>query len=214
MLSVSARKCAWSPRFSIGSSAGNIVVSRIESGPAFAPPGTRRGRLEHPSTSFHGQKTRTCTDRTVSEKRVPCPATGRVRRNERCRKVFTLIPAFPCQGGKVVLWHSRISDACSARGLSGSIDAASMGIFLCSSAVLYSMSDGEAVLDFWLAGCGADGALDAAKRRMWFGDGRKHDAAIRERFGALHARAAAGELERDWAAGARGRLALIVLLDQ
>ena len=76
------------------------------------------------------------------------------------------------------------------------------------------MSDGEAVLDFWLAGCGADGALDAAKRRMWFGDGRKHDAAIRERFGALHARAAAGELERDWAGDARGRLALIVLLDQ
>ncbi len=76
------------------------------------------------------------------------------------------------------------------------------------------MSDVEAILDFWLGVCGADGALDPAKRRMWFGDGRKYDAEIRSRFGALHARASGGELEAAWAPDARGRLALIVLLDQ
>jgi uncharacterized protein (DUF924 family) len=49
---------------------------------------------------------------------------------------------------------------------------------------------------------------------MWFGDGRKYDAEIRERFGALHGRAAGAEFEEQWAESARGRLALIVLLDQ
>src|SRR5262245_8150691 len=76
------------------------------------------------------------------------------------------------------------------------------------------MSEVEQVLDFWLGGCGADGALDPAKRKMWFGDGRKHDGEIRRRFGALHERAARGELDPGWAQHARGRLALIVTLDQ
>ena len=51
----------------------------------------------------------------------------------------------------------------------------------------------EQVLDFWFGACGADGALDPAKRKMWFGDGKKYDAEIRERFGALHQRACRGE---------------------
>jgi uncharacterized protein (DUF924 family) len=76
------------------------------------------------------------------------------------------------------------------------------------------VSDVEAILDFWLGTCGADGALDPAKRGMWFADGRKYDAEIASRFGALHARASGGELEATWAPDARGRLALIVLLDQ
>ncbi len=49
---------------------------------------------------------------------------------------------------------------------------------------------------------------------MWFGDGRKHDAEIREKFGALHERASRGELDREWCATPAGRLALIVVLDQ
>src|SRR5262249_6343398 len=49
---------------------------------------------------------------------------------------------------------------------------------------------------------------------MWFGDGRSHDAEIRERFGTLHERAAGSALEDCWAASARGRLALILVLDQ
>src|SRR5687767_9515618 len=75
-------------------------------------------------------------------------------------------------------------------------------------------NDLEDVLSFWLGACGADGALDPGKRRMWFGDGRKYDAEIRERYGALHERVASGELEGAWAATARGRLALILVLDQ
>jgi uncharacterized protein (DUF924 family) len=72
----------------------------------------------------------------------------------------------------------------------------------------------EQVLDFWFGACGADGSLDPAKRKMWFGDGRQYDAGIREQFGALHARAARGELDGAWCATAAGRLALIVVLDQ
>lgn len=49
---------------------------------------------------------------------------------------------------------------------------------------------------------------------MWFGSGARHDAEIRERFGALHDRASRNELHSNWDATARGRLALIVLLDQ
>jgi uncharacterized protein (DUF924 family) len=76
------------------------------------------------------------------------------------------------------------------------------------------VSEVETVLDFWLGACGADGALDPQKRRMWFGDGRKYDAEIGARFGALYGRAAGGGLEEMWAESPRGRLALIVLLDQ
>lgn len=76
------------------------------------------------------------------------------------------------------------------------------------------MNEIEEVLDFWFGACGPDGALDPAKKAMWFGNGRKHDAEIKERFGALHERAARGELDREWDGTPRGRLALIVLHDQ
>ena len=74
--------------------------------------------------------------------------------------------------------------------------------------------ESEQVLDFWFGACGADGSLDPAKQKMWFGDGRKYDAEIRDRFGALHERASRGELETEWAATPRGSIALIVVLDQ
>src|SRR5262249_28740186 len=61
--------------------------------------------------------------------------------------------------------------------------------------------------------CGADGSLDPSKGKMWFGDGRKYDAEIREKFGALHERAKRGELG-SWTATPRGLMALIILLDQ
>ena len=76
------------------------------------------------------------------------------------------------------------------------------------------MNEIESVLEFWFGVCGADGAIDPVKRKMWFGDSRKHDAEIREHFGALHERASRGELESAWAPTPRGRLALIVVLDQ
>lgn len=68
-------------------------------------------------------------------------------------------------------------------------------------------------LEFWFGACGADGALDPARRKMWFGDRRDHDAGIRKRFGELHERASRGELAA-WSSTPRGRLALIVVLDQ
>jgi len=72
----------------------------------------------------------------------------------------------------------------------------------------------EQILDFWFGACGPNGALDPAKKKMWFGDGRKYDAVIRKRFGKLHSRASRGELDVQWAAMPRGRIALIVVLDQ
>ncbi len=74
--------------------------------------------------------------------------------------------------------------------------------------------DAERVLEFWFGACGADGSLDPARQKMWFGDGRKYDAEIRERFGSLHERASGGELDREWGESPRGTMALLVLLDQ
>lgn len=71
----------------------------------------------------------------------------------------------------------------------------------------------EDVLEFWFGVCGADGAIDPGRRKMWFKSGAKHDAEIGERFGALHEQAGHGGLDH-WAATAHGRLALIVVLDQ
>jgi uncharacterized protein (DUF924 family) len=76
------------------------------------------------------------------------------------------------------------------------------------------MNEIDQVLDFWFGNCGADGALDPAKQKMWFGDGREYDAGIRERFGELHERASLGALQDEWAATPRGRIALIIVLDQ
>jgi uncharacterized protein (DUF924 family) len=76
------------------------------------------------------------------------------------------------------------------------------------------MTDADQVLDFWFGASGADGSLDPAKQKMWFGDGRKYDAEIRDRFGGLHERAARGELEAEWSATPRGTIALVVVLDQ
>jgi uncharacterized protein (DUF924 family) len=69
------------------------------------------------------------------------------------------------------------------------------------------------VLEFWFGACGPDGAIDRARRKMWFKSGAKHDAEIRRRFGALHEQAGRGIFE-GWTATARGRLALILVLDQ
>jgi uncharacterized protein (DUF924 family) len=49
---------------------------------------------------------------------------------------------------------------------------------------------------------------------MWFGDGRKYDAEIRQKFGALHERASRGELNLEWLVTPLGRIALIIVLDQ
>ena len=76
------------------------------------------------------------------------------------------------------------------------------------------MNEIEQVLEFWFGACGADGALDPAKQKMWFGDGRKYDTEILEKFGALHARASRRELNLEWLVAPLGRIALIIVLDQ
>jgi uncharacterized protein (DUF924 family) len=76
------------------------------------------------------------------------------------------------------------------------------------------MNDIEHVLDFWFGACGPDGALDSKKQKMWFGNGRQFDAVIHTSFGALHERVVRSELDQEWSVTPRGRIALIVVLDQ
>jgi uncharacterized protein (DUF924 family) len=75
------------------------------------------------------------------------------------------------------------------------------------------MAEIDDVLDFWFGTSGADGSLDPLKKKMWFGDGRKFDAEIRARFGDLHGPATGGALD-SWAGTPRGRMALVIVLDQ
>jgi uncharacterized protein (DUF924 family) len=65
-------------------------------------------------------------------------------------------------------------------------------------------ADAAGVLRFW---------FEEAGPKSWWKSDPAFDASIRDRFGELHARAAAGELSA-WRATPRGRLAEIILLDQ
>jgi uncharacterized protein (DUF924 family) len=69
------------------------------------------------------------------------------------------------------------------------------------------------VLDFWFADGLQRDWPSAHLGPLWFGGQPEQDALITARFGALVARALAGEL-RDWEAALDTRLALVVLLDQ
>ena len=74
------------------------------------------------------------------------------------------------------------------------------------------MFSAEDVLGFWFPpGLDRDEATHRQQITWWFRGGA--DAAIIERFPALLAAAAGGELD-GWARDARGRLALIIVLDQ
>jgi len=72
------------------------------------------------------------------------------------------------------------------------------------------MSSSEEILTYWFGGpdwAGPD------RMQLWFRGGEHVDREIRERFGADVELARRGELNA-WAEAARGRLALIILLDQ
>jgi len=71
----------------------------------------------------------------------------------------------------------------------------------------------DAVLEFWFGEPAHDEETQKRKVRRWFQGGEEMDHEIAERFGALHAQAARGELD-DWAQTPRGRLALIIVFDQ
>jgi uncharacterized protein (DUF924 family) len=75
------------------------------------------------------------------------------------------------------------------------------------------MSDSERVLSYWLEPKPETEEAMAREGRRWFMGGAEVDAEIHERFGPLVAAARAGELD-GFAETARGRLALIILIDQ
>jgi len=71
----------------------------------------------------------------------------------------------------------------------------------------------EDVLELWFGKPATTTEEYGRKIRRWFMGGPALDAELRERFGSLVERAIAGELDA-WATTPRGRLALIVVLDQ
>lgn len=77
------------------------------------------------------------------------------------------------------------------------------------------MSDARpnAVLDFWLGECDERGLPRPEVSRRWFAGGAQFDAEVRERFGPTIEAALRGELD-PWCETPRGRLALVIVLDQ
>jgi uncharacterized protein (DUF924 family) len=75
------------------------------------------------------------------------------------------------------------------------------------------MSGIDEVLQYWLEPKPRTAEEAQACGRRWFAGGADQDREIREKFGELVEQARAGRLD-DWARTTRGRLALIVLLDQ
>jgi uncharacterized protein (DUF924 family) len=71
----------------------------------------------------------------------------------------------------------------------------------------------EKLLDFWFEGTPDDPERLKALMKKWFAGSADFDRDLRERFGPLAEAAGAGQLDH-WSATARGRLALIILLDQ
>jgi uncharacterized protein (DUF924 family) len=73
--------------------------------------------------------------------------------------------------------------------------------------------DSEDVLEFWFGALDARGRADDEHTRRWFEKNEAFDEEIRARFGELHAAAARGERDA-WLGTTRGRLALVIVLDQ
>jgi uncharacterized protein (DUF924 family) len=71
----------------------------------------------------------------------------------------------------------------------------------------------DAVLDFWFGATGPAAEVAARQRALWFAKSAANDQIVVERFAETLVAAGKGELD-DWAASPRGRLALIVVLDQ
>ena len=69
------------------------------------------------------------------------------------------------------------------------------------------------VLGYWFGRAEDDGVVFADKGSLWFEANTAVDAEIRERFAALREEAVGGALDA-WLASPRGRLALVILVDQ
>jgi uncharacterized protein (DUF924 family) len=75
------------------------------------------------------------------------------------------------------------------------------------------VTEADALLAWWFGTATPGAEVPAGRNAFWFGGTAETDAACRARWGALLERACAGELD-GWAATPRGRLALVILLDQ
>jgi len=71
----------------------------------------------------------------------------------------------------------------------------------------------ENVLAFWFGLPGSAAEIAGRQRKLWFGKTPENDLAVAERFAATLRAAAAGKLDH-WANTSRGRLALVIVLDQ
>ena len=71
----------------------------------------------------------------------------------------------------------------------------------------------DEILAFWFGDDPDDSATAAAKAELWWGHSPATDEVLQERFGSAASAAAAGVLDH-WTGSPRGRLALILLLDQ
>ncbi len=71
----------------------------------------------------------------------------------------------------------------------------------------------EKILEFWFGTFPNAWTADESKYDMWFKNGAAYDSDIFGAFGTDYFRAVDGELD-NWADSPRGRLALIILLDQ
>jgi uncharacterized protein (DUF924 family) len=71
----------------------------------------------------------------------------------------------------------------------------------------------EDILQFWFGVFPTTYTADVTKSDMWFKNGAAYDSEIFTRFGVDYDRAINGELDH-WVDSWRGRLALIIILDQ
>ena len=71
----------------------------------------------------------------------------------------------------------------------------------------------EAVLDYWFGAPGTAREIAERQSQLWFGKQSEKDREISERFTPTFIAAITGSLD-DWATTPRGRLALVIVLDQ
>ena len=71
----------------------------------------------------------------------------------------------------------------------------------------------ESVLAFWFGAPGSAVEVAGRQSKLWFGKSPANDQAVIERFAATLTAATAGQLDH-WAHSPRGRLALVIVLDQ
>jgi len=76
-----------------------------------------------------------------------------------------------------------------------------------------ALASSEEVLEFWFGSAAVTEADVMAKAMRWFNGGESLDSEVKTRFGETIDAALAGKLD-DWAATPRGRLALVIVLDQ